>query len=67
MQTFWYRRLLLKDSSLLKKVEADFKAEGGRVSFLCQSFSMAYLAFTECWLVWPPHPSKSSCLSEKPS
>lgn len=31
MQTFWYRRLLLKDSSLLKKIEADFQAEGGKV------------------------------------
>ena len=33
MQTFWYRRLLLKDSSLLKKIEADFQAEGGKVIF----------------------------------
>ncbi|KAK9837753.1 hypothetical protein WJX74_004265 [Apatococcus lobatus] len=32
MQTFWYRRLLLKDSSLLKKIEADFQAEGGKVA-----------------------------------
>lgn len=31
MQTFWYRRLLLKDSTLLKKIEADFQAEGGKV------------------------------------
>lgn len=34
MQTFWYRRLLLKDSTLLKKIEADFKAEGGKVLLL---------------------------------
>jgi hypothetical protein len=28
MQTFWYRRLLLKDSALLKSIEADATKDG---------------------------------------
>lgn len=29
MQTFWYRRLLLKDSAMLKSLEAEVTKDGG--------------------------------------
>ena len=65
MQTFWYRRLLLKDSALLKSIEADATKDGSvRVGgFLAPADArpesgLEWHACIASWVAWRP-----SCMS----